>query len=401
MFLPPPMDGTFSLGIYDAKGKLVRTLHREAKPDEFSVALNGFITHWNGKDDNGAQMPAGKYFARGFCVGEPRVKREAFLCNDFVTDEKSPHVWRLRALTPGADKLMLTGETISHDAVSWIFNFNGTALEKWDGAFTTVQSVAARNGKVVSLSTLGGPTSERVFDLQNLTWAVDACSSSGAGVWVIDYTPSGTELKEYSDTGELQMRMPIPASEPQPWMLQVIPNQTTQNNGGNIRIFLLEGREKMHRVREIEFSANTAAIGAQTITDIKTIFEKSIRFSDTLEQVRDELKTPDGKLFAQQEKVKLTLRPNPLNQEKSASLEVAIGIDAKGSFLKTADGLPLARISATPLLKWAAITRGAQSGSLVLFQSDSAVVEEFAVSKLANMMAFDCGDFDYDPTREK
>jgi len=53
-------------------------------------------------------------------------------------------------------------------------------------------------------------------------------------------------------------------------------------------------------------------------------------------------------------------------------------------------------------LKWAAIARNAAPpGSLVLFQSDSATVEEWTISKLANMMAFDCGDFDYDPARDK
>src|SRR5215210_4483480 len=60
-FLPPPMEGTFSLGIYDAKDKLVRTLHREAKTDAFTIALNGLITHWNGKGDKGAPAAAGKY----------------------------------------------------------------------------------------------------------------------------------------------------------------------------------------------------------------------------------------------------------------------------------------------------------------------------------------------------
>ena len=36
-FLPPPLDGTISLGIYDAKGKLVRVLLREADINEFTI----------------------------------------------------------------------------------------------------------------------------------------------------------------------------------------------------------------------------------------------------------------------------------------------------------------------------------------------------------------------------
>src|SRR3954463_16326155 len=70
-FLPPPMDGTLSLGIFSKGGKLVRTLKREAMPDqkEFVVGLNGLITQWDGKDDAGKPVGPGTYSVRGFCVG--------------------------------------------------------------------------------------------------------------------------------------------------------------------------------------------------------------------------------------------------------------------------------------------------------------------------------------------
>ena len=73
-FLPPPLEGTLSLGIHDKAGKLVRTLHREATEKAFTVGLNGFITHWDGKDDAGTVLAAGKYFARGFAVGAVQFK---------------------------------------------------------------------------------------------------------------------------------------------------------------------------------------------------------------------------------------------------------------------------------------------------------------------------------------
>ena len=97
MFVPPPMEGTISLGIYDAKGKLVRTLHREAEveSDEFGKALNGLVTYWNGKNDAGAQMPAGKYFARGFMVGDIRCEGEALLCNDWIADDETQRMRRI------------------------------------------------------------------------------------------------------------------------------------------------------------------------------------------------------------------------------------------------------------------------------------------------------------------
>ena len=258
-FLPPPMDGTFSLGIYDAKGKLVRTLQREAKPGAFTAALDGFITSWDGKDDSGATVPAGRYSAHGFCVGDNvQSKRAEFFVTYRITDEKpSPQP------APSADP--------SQPAISPAPSIAADASPAADGSpLPSAPAVSPGNGMVPS---------------------------------------------------------------------------------------------------------------------------------DTIESVKDKLKTPDGKPFAPEEKVKLKLRLNPLTQEKSASAEVAVGFDEKGSFVKLADGLELKRVSETPHLKWVAAMRGSEAGSLLIFQSDGAAVEEFTVSKLGNMMAFDCGDFDYEPAK--
>lgn len=72
-FLPPPLDGKISLGIYDAKGELVRVLHREASFDAFTVGADALVTKWDGKDDQGNDRPGGKYHARGFLVGPLKV----------------------------------------------------------------------------------------------------------------------------------------------------------------------------------------------------------------------------------------------------------------------------------------------------------------------------------------
>ena len=76
-FLPPPLEGTISLGIYDHDGKLVRVLHREAELAEFEVAPDALRTTWDGKNDSGAQMPAGRYTAHGFAVGDLHVEQLA------------------------------------------------------------------------------------------------------------------------------------------------------------------------------------------------------------------------------------------------------------------------------------------------------------------------------------
>lgn len=76
-FLPPPLEGTVSLGIYDANGKLVRVLHREAELDAFDVGSDALQTKWDGKNDAGENLPAGKYTAHGFVVGDLDVEEVA------------------------------------------------------------------------------------------------------------------------------------------------------------------------------------------------------------------------------------------------------------------------------------------------------------------------------------
>jgi len=73
-FVPPPLEGRISLGIYDAKGKLVRILHQEADLNEFKIGADALVTQWDGKNDNGEDLPAGKYHARGYLVGLLKVE---------------------------------------------------------------------------------------------------------------------------------------------------------------------------------------------------------------------------------------------------------------------------------------------------------------------------------------
>jgi hypothetical protein len=73
-FVPPPLEGRISLGIYDSKGKLFRVLHHEADLNEFKIGADSLVTQWDGKNDNGEDLPAGKYHARGYLVGPLKVE---------------------------------------------------------------------------------------------------------------------------------------------------------------------------------------------------------------------------------------------------------------------------------------------------------------------------------------
>src|SRR5207302_5489901 len=73
-FVPPPMEGTISLGIWDSNDKLVRVLHREAKIDNFTIDENALKTTWDGKNDAGEDLTPGKYRARGYLVAKLQVE---------------------------------------------------------------------------------------------------------------------------------------------------------------------------------------------------------------------------------------------------------------------------------------------------------------------------------------
>src|SRR5262249_49438882 len=73
-FVPPPMEGTISLGIYDQTGKLVRVLHQNAQLNDFTIGADALVTRWDGKDDGHQDLPSGRYHAHGYLVGP--LKRE-------------------------------------------------------------------------------------------------------------------------------------------------------------------------------------------------------------------------------------------------------------------------------------------------------------------------------------
>jgi hypothetical protein len=73
-FVPPPLEGAISLGIYDGSGNLVRVLHQQAELNEFTIGPDALVTQWDGKNDDDEDLPAGKYRAHGYLVGHFKVE---------------------------------------------------------------------------------------------------------------------------------------------------------------------------------------------------------------------------------------------------------------------------------------------------------------------------------------
>jgi hypothetical protein len=91
--------------------------------------------------------------------------------------------------------------------------------------------------------------------------------------------------------------------------------------------------------------------------------------------------------------VTLQLQANPLLNDERVTVEMMVGFDADGSFLKAADGLPLCTISETQELRRTLLCLHG-SDALDVFQDDGAVVEQFRVTGVEQMMSFDCGGFE-------
>ena len=149
------------------------------------------------------------------------------------------------------------------------------------------------------------------------------------------------------------------------------------------------------RRQEKNEATNGENVATPKISEWMVTMSKTIRASDTLAAVQSELKTEAGEAFAPVEKITVRLLPNQLMRNAITKVDVGVAVDANGSFLCTADGLPLKRITETPGLKWVTMMKETTGKAVTIFQSDGAVVEEFKARKLASMMAFDAGDYDW------
>lgn len=117
-FAPPEVDGRFVLGIFNSDGFLIRTLLADEDESAFDVGLNGFVTTWDGNTDDGAAAPPGRYFVRGYVVGDMDVEGVDYHFNDWAADGFG--AWRALGdvLLVGPDRTLVLAET--SDGWEWI-----------------------------------------------------------------------------------------------------------------------------------------------------------------------------------------------------------------------------------------------------------------------------------------
>ena len=367
-FVPPPLDGTISLGIYDAKGKLVRVLFREADINEFTIGNDALSTTWDGKDDAGENAPPGKYSAHGWVVGDLKIEGVGFFFNDWITSAEAPRFSAIRSLVVDDGKLLLGVELIPPGAGHVLYDEGDKTLKLKDtDPDPPAASPAPGNSQDIDpIMTVAGRDGSR--------WVIDRAERGSSAI----------EVKQYSAAGEFLRRLPVEANEPRPKVIAASKRED--------RIYLLEENESGQRVRGLTLAATRSDGTNQAVSEWKVDFQKLITRHQDFSVV-------DGKPVAtssqgtEPEKPKVRLLANPLLNDERVTVELAMGTDADGSFLRAADGLPLCTISETQnLLRALVIGHGANG--LDVFQDDGAVVEQFRVTGADQMMSFDCGGFE-------
>ncbi|MCX6966958.1 MAG: hypothetical protein NTZ46_04115 [Verrucomicrobia bacterium] len=365
-FLPPPMEGQISLGVYDTAGRLVRILHREIDPDELTKGDDGLVTQWDGKDDQGKPCPPGTYRARGVMVGELGVEGVDFIGNDWVTDDDSPRVRRIDAMEP-AEK-------------GGIFMQTATPGNPFPVFFTVYPAPILPEKKETSVILVPFPQTPPAFKqlkppmpLSGLG-KVEAWTAGTLGsVWVL----RANAVKQYSKAGKLLYTLESQPDDPPPLKLACALSP--------VILYVLYENATLQRLRGYDFT------GVKPGGEPKVLFENDIHASDTYEQIASELQFPDEQPFVPSPTLTVALVPNPLTHNKPGTLQIRAGVDKDGCYLATLDGLPLCHISDTKDLRWAVMGRAPGSNTITLFESDGAVVEAFQVSKIDHMMPFNAG----------
>src|SRR5215472_11624246 len=125
-FVPPPMEGTISLGIYDQTGKLVRVLHQNAQLNDFAIGPDALATRWDGKDDGRQDLPPGRYHARGYLIGA--LKREDLGVNSPPSGLNEANVVKVRLVRNPLRKDKRLGAELSVG-----FNSEGSYLKTSNG----------------------------------------------------------------------------------------------------------------------------------------------------------------------------------------------------------------------------------------------------------------------------
>lgn len=454
MFVPPPVEGVISLGVYDSRGKLIRVLKKSAEIDTFKSGLDGLIIDWDRNDSQGKPAPNGKYFARGVLTGDVKIEGVAFHLNDWIDSSDGPRIRKVFSATllngfrPAVLAFASQPEIVVFEsngkrskAIPLGFNplavkaegsrlvvFDNTRLMLIDPAsgaqvsqqnLPNIRDADVFGNRVVALS--GNQISYLINDApQDLKppaedlyrCAVLASSimvaSKQAKIWRLE----GQEFipVEAGETGEL-LDMSAGASD-SVWLLVKTPTGTFTKqidpSGKNLRE--IELPPELQTVTRLGASRNDDALlliadngGIQRVIGVR--FQGSNQGTSIWEKWFDRTLTAfkffdlkEGKVVPADAKIDSPpafVKPanNPMENTRQALFQLIIVTDETGAWVATVDGLPLFQVCATKEIKQTRCISDGANG-LRVYASDGTVVEEYHLTSLENLFRFDAGSFD-------
>jgi hypothetical protein len=452
IFVPPPVEGVISLGVYDQKGKLVRVLKKGAEIESFKAGLNGLYVTWDGNDSQGRPAQGDRFYARGVMIGGVRIDGVAFHLNDFVTDRDDPRPSRLISAA-----LLDNGQTIIATDQSDLIVLGKDGKDQtplsWPGSEPHLRSAGARVLviKPPDVSCLEPADGKPIWQKQ-IPELVDADAVDARSIFLL---PGKILIEENGTVSEFAP----PAGEARrcawagPWLVVATADQKLWKlEGGDfvnigsgdlgeivdlaggaretVWVLSKRGDKSMlqqvdvagKRSRELELPADlqmAARIApSRTADSLILICEGSgrqrlvgLRFHldegqqsvwenwlDRSIYAFDYFDIPEGKVTATTRKTEsppVMVRPenNPLENTRQANFQLTAYADSSGIWTLNSDGLPLFQVAKSKNIKQLRWISDSSNGMRV-YASDGVVVEEYRLTGLAQLYRFDAGSFE-------
>lgn len=377
--LPQP-EGTLSLGVFNAAGKIVKTLATEQEISSLKSNLNGIELLWDCTGEKGLPVTGSNYRAKGFLVSDLSTQGEAFHGNDWATDAEPKR--------PAS----ITGLRFEDGA------FVISLKDASGNAFTTTHPLPAEKPPIPA--TPGPASQDTATPLPATRPPAEPKDELGLQSRAMDATQwqieDGKAMLKTADGIPLRQIKNLPG-EPIPIAVAAAPNAPV--------VALLEQSRDRTRVRILRFrplpgekwkpTINPITKTAVTDTGVniwQTLFEHQILATESQSAAAKWL--PALKKAPASGKLKVPLTPSSIDSNQSPSTEVVASFDDDGLQLRSADGLLLRRITSTPGIKWACLAIDAMDRSkLRMFQSDGAVIEEFSLPLPLAATPLDAGSF--------
>ena len=407
-FVPPPLENaTYSVGVYDAKsGRLVRRLQEGAAERAFTVGLNGLITSWDGKDDEGKAVAPGRYAARGYAVGPLKVEGETVHGNDWAATDAAFRPIFINAIgcAPEDDGLIVSAQVPYHVKVARFAGADGHLV--WQRILPTSGDMEDHPGPPV-------PSAQSTLAIFNGDVLIGVGGPPHIAVSLADANSPSKRAPETGLSSERLRGVAVPGKDGTTWKIEAGQLSQTSSTGEVLRhlapgegeprcekvaasvtsdkLYILERLPSANweRVRGLSWVESKEENG-QRISTWQTFFERNIGPPDVALGLGSPLT-----VNLRSAEIEIPLVENPLAPGKHARVKLmAVCGDGVGSYLATSDGLRLRQIGQGSALIAVKLAKAKIVNNLALFQSDWAAWDEFSIAGAQNMMEFDAGEFE-------